>query len=146
MSNALSVKGSASSAAAAVGFSSSVRSIATIKEEEAEDTSEGDDEDEDELTKLGPLQPKRVRKKRKRVDPATGMEVNTFYRPAVEDIYDACNAMTDQLISRVRGISKEVMSEVQESRDVLQDINDVLNVLNKRVKDLKTQQDQVLQV
>ncbi len=145
VSNALSVKGSASSAAAA-GFASSVRSIATIKEEGEETSDEGGEEDDDELTKLGPLQSRKIRRKRVKIDPVTGQEVKVFYRPPVEDIYEACNSMTDQLISRVRGISKEVVAEVQESKAVLHGLLDVSSILSKRIKDLRTQQEQVLQI
>lgn len=58
----------------------------------------------------------------------------------LHDLRDAVSALGDQLRARIGYIGSEVKQEMQETREVMGGIRDVIGLLNQRVKDLDSVQ------
>lgn len=104
----------------------------------AEDDSAESDQDLD----LGPLSPAKLRQERKRRERYGRDEEEvdaTMY-----ELEKAVDAMGKQLLSRIDYMGSEVKQEMRETREVMSGIKDVIQFLNRRIKDLDVMQRQNL--
>jgi len=102
-----------------------------------EAASEVTDEDLD----LGPMSPTNVHAKKKW---QRRMGLDEEIKPSVDDLESAIQSLGTQILDRVRHIGKEVKDEMEETKEVLAGIKDVIQVVNRRVKDLDVVQKQSL--
>lgn len=91
---------------------------------------------------LGPLSPAKLRFERKRRE-KYGREDEPV-DVSLRELEQAVDAMGRQLLTRIDHMGQEVGQEMRETRDVMQGIKDVIQVINRRVKDLDTMQRQNL--
>jgi len=95
----------------------------------------------DESMDLGPLSPMKYEAKlrwRKRVG------IDTKIQPDLHELNDAVDALGKQVLGRVRIVGNDVREEMCETREVFAGINNVLKVVNTRLKDLELVQKQHL--
>lgn len=90
---------------------------------------------------LGPLSPHIIKKK---VDYMKRMGDDNPMQVPLHDLRDAVGALGDQLSARISYIGSEVKQEMQETREVMGGIRDVIGLLNRRVKDLHSIQQMAL--
>jgi hypothetical protein len=93
----------------------------------------------DESMDLGPLSPMKYEAKvkwRKRV----GLDAKIV--PDIVELNNAIDAMGSQVLGRVRHVGADVREEMCETREVFAGINNVLKVVNTRLKDLEVFQRQ----
>jgi hypothetical protein len=95
----------------------------------------------DESLDLGPLSPTRIHAQKKW---KKRMGLDETIRPPVEDLESAIQALGTQILDRVKHIGVEVKDEMEETKEVLVGIKDVIQVVNRRVKDLDIVQKQHL--
>jgi len=86
---------------------------------------------------MGPLSPTKVHAKQK-WKKRMGLEEKII--PELFELENAVHSLGNQVLERVRHIGEEVKSEMLETKEVLSGINDVLGVVNRRVKDLEVVQ------
>jgi len=86
---------------------------------------------------MGPLSPTKVHAKQK-WKKRMGLEDRII--PELFELENAVHSLGNQVLERVRHIGDEVKSEMAETKEVLSGINDVLGVVNRRVKDLEVVQ------
>merc|ERR1719274_222924 len=87
----------------------------------------------DESLDLGPLSPTRIHAQKKW---KKRMGLDEPIRPPVEDLESAIQSLGTQILDRVKHIGIEVKDEMEETKEVLMGIKDVIQVVNRRVKDL----------
>merc|ERR1719486_1614019 len=93
----------------------------------------------DESMDLGPLSPMKFEAKvrwRKRV----GLDPKIV--PDLVELNNAIDALGNQVLGRVRHVGSDVREEMCETREVFAGINNVLKVVNTRLKDLEVTQKQ----
>merc|ERR1712118_282245 len=103
---------------------------------------DGEEEDQqsvisDESMDLGPLSPMKYEAKvrwRKRV----GLDPKIV--PDLFELNSAIDALGSQVLGRVRHVWSDVREEMCETREVFAGINNVLKVVNTRLKDLEVTQ------
>merc|ERR1719453_1747484 len=86
---------------------------------------------------MGPLSPTKVHAKQK-WKKRMGLEEKII--PELFELESAISSLGNQVLDRVKHIGDEVKSEMLETKEVLSGINDVLGVVNRRVKDLEVVQ------
>jgi hypothetical protein len=86
---------------------------------------------------MGPLSPTKVHAKQK-WKKRMGLEDRII--PDLFELENAVASLSDQVLARVRDIGEEVKSEMLETKEVLNGINDVLGVVCRRSKDLEVVQ------
>jgi hypothetical protein len=82
---------------------------------------------------MGPLSPSKVHAKQK-WKKRMGLEDRII--PELFELENAVLSLGNQVLERVNHIGDEVKGEMAETKEVLSGINDVLGVVNRRVKDL----------
>jgi hypothetical protein len=82
---------------------------------------------------MGPLSPTKVHAKQK-WKKRMGLEEKVI--PELFELESAVQSLGSQVLERVKHIGDEVKAEMMETKEVLSGINDVLGVVNRRVKDL----------
>lgn len=95
----------------------------------------------DESLDLGPLSPTKVHAQKKW---KKRMGLDEKVKPPLEDLESAVSSLGTQILDRVRHIGREVKDEMEETKEVLAGIKDVIQVVNRRVKDLDIVQKQHL--
>ena len=85
---------------------------------------------------LGPLQPDRVAKLKKRAA-LLGDESFAISR---DDIIEASSSLVNQIAGRLRRVSKDIVSEMKMTEEALESLGNIVGVVERRVKDLVTQQ------
>merc|ERR1719247_2804119 len=95
----------------------------------------------DESLDLGPLSPTKVHAQKKW---KKRMGLSQEIKPPLEDLESAVSSLGTQILDRVRHIGREVKDEMEETKEVLAGIKDVIQVVNRRVKDLDIVQKQHL--
>lgn len=85
---------------------------------------------------LGPLQPDRVAKLKKRAA-LLGDESFVVSR---QDIIAASSSLVNQISGRLRRVSKDIVSEMKMTEEALESLGNIVAVVERRVKDLVTQQ------
>merc|ERR1712100_68913 len=83
---------------------------------------------------MGPLSPTKVHAKKK-WKKRMGLDENVI--PELYELETAVQSLGSQVLERVKHIGEEVKNEMIETKEVLNGINDVLGVVNRRVKDLE---------
>lgn len=101
-----------------------------------------DSAESDQDLDLGPLSPAKLRQDRKRRE-RYGRDDET-HDASMMELEKAVDAMGKQLLARIDYMGSEVKQEMRETREVMSGIKDVIQVLNRRIKDLDIMQRQNL--
>ncbi|KAF4711638.1 hypothetical protein FOZ63_017831, partial [Perkinsus olseni] len=105
---------------------------------------------DDGLVKLGPLQPSKIRKRRKQFVQKFQLygqaDDNMRLPVTTNEVFESAEAMTDQLLGRVKGVGREARNDVKQAEESLMFLRDAVQLLNRRIKDLAIQQEDVLAI
>ncbi|KAF4755600.1 polycystic kidney disease 2-like 1 [Perkinsus olseni] len=105
---------------------------------------------DDGLVKLGPLQPSKIRKRRKQFVQKFQLygqaDDNVRLPVTTNEVFESAEAMTDQLLGRVKGVGREARNDVKQAEESLMFLRDAVQLLNRRIKDLAIQQEDVLAI
>ncbi|KAF4675151.1 TRP-like ion channel Pkd2 [Perkinsus chesapeaki] len=113
------------------------------------DESEGSSSD-DGLIQLGPLQPSKIKKRRKQFLQKYrlyGHDEESVHMPVTAgEVFQSAEAMTDQLLGRTKGVGREARKDIKRAEEGLIFLRDAVQLLNRRIKDLAIQQEEVLAI
>ncbi|KAF4673527.1 Polycystic kidney disease 2-like 1 [Perkinsus olseni] len=105
---------------------------------------------DDGLVKLGPLQPSKIRKRRRQLVQQFQLygqaDDNVRLPVTTNEVFESAEAMTDQLLGRVKGVGREARNDVKQAEESLMFLRDAVQLLNRRIKDLAIQQEDVLAI